>query len=122
MSFIKMGGLTKGIIIDTDDPAGFGRVKVRIPELHGLMDEQSYGTTDLGKDISRRTWISEDKLPWCEVNHPYGSDIVPEPNQVVLVGFIDGSATQPVILGWLGYNYTDKEDVCCVGAIYNTNY
>lgn len=122
MSFIKMGGLTKGIVIDTNDPAGFGRVRVRIPELHGLMDEKSYGNSDIGREVSKRTWIGADDLPWCEVNHAYGSDILPEVNQVVLIGFIDGSSTQPVVLGWLGYNYTDREDVCCTNAIYNTSF
>ena len=32
-------GITKGIVVDTNDPAGYNRIKVRIPELHGIMDK-----------------------------------------------------------------------------------
>ena len=36
--FERMSGLAKGIVIDTNDPAGYNRIKVRIPELHGVMN------------------------------------------------------------------------------------
>lgn len=121
MEILKMGGLTKGIVVNTNDPAGFGRVKVRIPELHGLVKEESYGAGALGKTIADRSRVQDSALPWCEVCHPYGSDNLPEVNQVVLIGFIDGTSNQPVVLGWLGYDYTDNEDVCEVQSIYQAN-
>lgn len=121
MSLVKMGGLTKGIVVDVNDPAGFGRVKVRIPELHGLVKAKSYGSSAFGSDLAQRNRIEDKDLPWCEVSHPYGSTVSPEINQVVLVGFIDGSSKQPVILGWLGYNYTETEDVLVSLSVYNTS-
>lgn len=119
MQISKVGGLTKGIIVSTDDPAGFGRVKVRIPEIHGLVDPKSYGSGNMGAELSARSRVEDSALPWCEVCHTYGSSILPEINQVVLIGFIDGSVSQPVVLGWLGYDYTAKEDVCGVRSAYN---
>lgn len=101
-----MPGLTKGIIVDTDDPAGFRRVRVRIPSLHGSFTDEFYPTRKAGK-VNR---IENEYLPWAEVCYPYGQEFTPEINQVVLIGFINGSADQPVVLGWLGYEYTAIED------------
>lgn len=99
-------GLTKGIVIDTNDPSGFHRVRVRIPSLHGAMTESFYPYRKLG----RTNRVEDEYLPWAEVNYPFGSLVTPEINQVVLIGFINGSTDQPVILGWLGYEYTPEEE------------
>lgn len=99
-------GLMKGVVVDLDDPSGFRRVRVRIPALHGSFTDSFYPAKRLGK-INR---VEDEYLPWAEVNLPYGSTVNPEINQVVLVGFINGSSDQPVILGWLGYEYTPEEE------------
>jgi hypothetical protein len=99
-------GFTKGVVIDTDDPAGMHRVRVRIPSLHGAMTEEFYPTRTTGR-INR---VEDKYLPWAEVLMPYNTLVFPEINQVVLVGFIGASTAQPVVLGWLGYEYTASEE------------
>lgn len=108
MAVNRILGVTKGVVVDTDDPAGFHRVKVRIIQLHGCFDESVYGVA--GRRIQQVSRISDDCLPWAEVNYPYGSDITPEINQVVLISFINGDPDKPVVLGWLGYEYTTNEN------------
>ena len=102
----KIGGILMGIVIDNHDPAGYKRVRVRIPALHGAMTKEFYPDETMAKTNRTR----EKSLPWVPVCYPLGSDIPPEPNQVVFVGFISGDPDKPVVLGWLGYEYTDKED------------
>lgn len=104
----NINGLTKGVVVDTNDPAGWHRVRVRIPSLHGSFTEEFYSHIDAnGRKVSR---IDDKYLPWAEVCFAYGHDYMPEINQVVLVGFLDGCAEQPVILGWLGYEYNNTEE------------
>lgn len=114
MDFIKSVGLYKGIIVDTNDPSGkFHRVRVRIPKLHGTISASKTNTNpESATSDSDVVEISvEDRaLPWCEVAYPYNTDYVPEVGQVVIVGFISGDDSKPVVLGWLGYDYTDKEE------------
>ena len=49
-------------------------------------------------------------MPWIPVCYPLGTDIPPEVNQVVYVSFLSGNKDTPVVIGWLGYDYTTKED------------
>ncbi len=112
MTFQKMSGLTKGIVIDTNDPAGFNRIKIRIPEIHGSVDPKVYSNAP--EKVRKASWVDDTSLPWAEVCYPYGSNVPPEQNQVVLVGFFNDDSSQPVVLGWLGYEYTTNEDVLVV--------
>lgn len=112
MGFIKAGGLYKGVIVDTNDPSGkFNRVRVRIIKMHGLFRDsyESKNTTSNPSSVNIRNY-NEDELPWCEVAFPFGSDFVPEVGQVVVVGFLGGDTSQPVVLGWMGYDYTNLEE------------
>lgn len=109
MSTNRIIGVTKGVVVDIDDPAGLGRVRVRIPQIHGCFDEEVYANCD--EDTKRVSRIKNSCLPWAEVCYPYGSDVQPEPNQVVLVSFINGDGDKPIILGWLGYEYTNSESI-----------
>lgn len=106
MSFLKTSGLTKGVVVDTDDPAGFHRIQVRIPQLDGSFTDSPFAR----QTTNKRARKDNDNLIWCEVNYPFGSNIPPEPNQVVLVGFFNGDTSTPVVLGWLGYEYTNLEE------------
>lgn len=115
MGFVKMAGVTKGIVIDTNDPAGFHRIKVRIPQLHGTMTDTPYQNAE---PYMKSSIVPTKDLPWCEVSYPFGNNTPPEPNQVVLVAFIDGDSSQPVVIGWLGYEYTDQEDVYEVREVW----
>lgn len=107
--FTRYTGLYKGVVIDNEDPAGLNRVKVRIMEVHGLMDRETYGSLVLGT-ATDVMWVDEDHLPWAEVCYPYGETTPPEVNQVVWVAFYGGNTQQPVILGWAGYEYTTQEE------------
>lgn len=108
----KIAGFAKGIVINTDDPAGFNRIKVRIPQLHGAMSEKVY--ENAGHNAAKINRVEDDSIPWAEVSYPYGTNITPEVNQVVLVGFLNGDASQPVVIGWLGYEYTTNEEILVV--------
>ena len=108
MIFTNSFGLTKGVIVDTNDPAGWNRVRVRVPSIHGAFDENFYAHINTNmKKVSR---VEDKYLPWAEICYPFGQEFTPEVNQVVLVGFIDGSTDQPVVLGWLGYEYNPAEE------------
>lgn len=108
MAVHKIMGVTKGIVVNTDDPAGLHRVRVRIPQIHGCFDSEVYDKG--GESLSKVSRVEDKYLPWAEVNYPYGSNINPEPNQVVLICFVNGDSDKPVIMGWLGYEYTDTEN------------
>lgn len=107
MAINKMSGLCKGIVVDIQDPSGFSRIRVRIPELHGPINADVYSNME---DTRKTYWVKDTDLPWAEVAYPYASNYVPEVNQVVLVGFLNGNDSQPVVIGWLGYEYAEKED------------
>ena len=109
MAVDKIMGVTKGIVVSSDDPAGLHRVRVRIPQIHGCFDQTVYEAVNM-ENLKGVSWVEEKLLPWAEVNYPFGSNIPPEPNQVVLVGFFNGDTSTPVVLGWLGYEYTNLEE------------
>lgn len=112
MGFIKTGGLYKGIIVDVNDPSGkFHRVKVRILRFHGTVKENITNKSSILNNTSSvfSVHCDDNNLPWCEVAFPFGSDFTPEVGQVVVVGFLSGDVSQPVVLGWMGYDYTDFE-------------
>lgn len=101
-------GLMTGIVVDTQDPAGWHRVKVRVPQIHGTFDESFY--SHVGNNVKKVSRIEDKYLPWAQVCYPFGQEFTPEINQVVLVGFINGSTDQPVVLGWMGYEYNPREE------------
>jgi uncharacterized protein involved in type VI secretion and phage assembly len=112
MGLIKASGLYKGIVIDTDDPSGsMKRVRVRIPRFHGtITDSYSHKNTGASSKSVYDARVKSEYLPWCEVAFPFGSNVPPEVGQVVIVGFLSSDVSQPVVLGWLGYDYTSKEN------------
>ena len=113
MNYTKYSGMFKAIVVDVEDPAGYGRVKIRIPSLHGPIDPESVYSSLINNnsDTAHSMWVKDIDLPWAEVCRPYGSDIVPEINHVVGVEFFNGSPESPVIMGWMGYEYTETEDI-----------
>lgn len=112
MGFVKASGLYKGIVVDNKDPSGkFHRVRVRIPKLHGLINNNKFSKNSARDQFQpSMNRVEDSSLPWCEVAFPFDTDVVPEIGQVVLVGFFNADVSQPVVLGWLGYNYTDLEE------------
>ena len=106
--FIRQTGIYKGIVTDTEDPAGLNRIQVRVLELHGPMKSETYGNlkNSIAKDV---LWVKTEDLPWAEVCYPFGETTPPELNQVVWVMFYRGNNEYPVIVGWTGLEYTTKE-------------
>jgi uncharacterized protein involved in type VI secretion and phage assembly len=85
-------GVAEAIVVDVNDPAKEGRVKLKFP----WFDEGS---------------ISE----WCRVRqlyagNGYGTFFVPEKDDEVIVAFIHGDMRFPVVMGGL-YNGQDKPSV-----------
>ena len=91
-----------------DDNEGL-RIKVRIPQLHGFINKESYGPVD--QRTVDNSWVDDMFLPWASVCFPFGSVTQPEINQVVWVAFVNGDPNHPVIIGWAGYDYTDQEEI-----------
>lgn len=106
--FIRQTGIYKGIVTDIDDPAGLNRIQVRVLELHGPMQVETYGNLK-GNASKNVVWQKTEDLPWAEVCYPFGETTPPELNQVVWVMFYGANAEYPVIIGWTGYEYTTKE-------------
>lgn len=105
----RQTGIYKGIVVDTEDPAGLNRIKVRVLELHGMVEETSYGSLKRGTAIRLR--LEDEDLPWAEVCYPFGQTAPPEINQVVWIMFYGGNSQYPVIVGWTGYDYTQNEEI-----------
>ena len=82
-------GVIEGIVVDNKDPEGIGRVLVKYP------------------------WLpNEMKSAWARMATPMAGNkmgfvIYPEPNDEVLLDFVNGNVHEPVILGSL-YNGKDK--------------
>src|SRR5207245_6638690 len=82
-------GVVEALVVDNEDPLGEGRIRVTYPWLNASMQTE-----------------------WCRVcqlyaGNGYGSFFVPEKGDEVLVAFVHGDMTVPVILGGL-YNGKDK--------------
>ena len=88
-------GLYRGRVESNKDPHSLGRVRVRIPSLHGIPNDEG------------DSYISTDNLPWATVATPfpsgyeYGSVVVPEVGSYVFILF-----------------ETDSEYPVCIGGCY----
>jgi len=85
----RLYGVFSGIVEDNDDPEHEGRVTLRFP------------------------WLDDATVSgWCRVVQPYagpgfGAVFVPEKQCEVLVAFVHGDMTEPIVLGGL-FNGVDK--------------
>ena len=85
-------GLCRGIVEDAQDPEGYGRVRVRIPSMHGIPDKTKHA-------------LENDELPWayCCVSSAgpgRGSATPPNKGDIAWIGFEDGKKDKPVVLGY----------------------
>ena len=85
---VDLVGIYRAVVEDNMDPYQIGRVKIRVPMLHGLPGEG----------------ISTKALPWAYVcftsaGYEYGSFIVPEVGEYGFVMFEDGDSSKPIYLG-----------------------
>lgn len=83
-------GIYRARVEDNKDPLGIGRVKIRIPKFHGL----------------EKGGYSVEALPWATMisqsaGSGYGSFIVPEIGEYVMVQFEDEDLHKPVYYGSL---------------------
>lgn len=85
----RLYGVFAGIVEDNDDPEHEGRVTLRLP------------------------WLDDATVTdWCRVVQPYagngfGAVWIPEKQTEVLVAFVHGDMTEPVVIGG-AYNGKDK--------------
>lgn len=84
-----VNGIYRGRVEDNQDPLQIGRVKVRVPMIHGIIVQGG---------------ISTKSLPWATMvtrggGYNYGSFIVPEIGEYVLVMFEDNDVNKPVYFG-----------------------
>lgn len=84
----EVSGIYRARVEDNNDPLKLGRVRIRVPLLHGFE----------GNGVSKRN------LPWASYcaasgGYGYGSMIVPEVGEYVFVLFEDNSVSKPVYLG-----------------------
>src|SRR5215204_38408 len=82
-------GVYVGLVTDTQDPDGQGRVRIRLP-----------WATDPNGDLYE-LWA---RVATLFAGKKRGSWFIPEPNDEVLVGFEAGNPTVPIVLGafWNG--------------------
>jgi uncharacterized protein involved in type VI secretion and phage assembly len=79
----RQSGLIRAIVTDINDPDGYARVKVKLPTM--------------GDDI-QTFWAS---VVSAGAGNDRGFYVLPEINDEVIVGFIDGDVNYPVVLGGL---------------------
>lgn len=97
----NVSGLYRGRVEYNKDPKKVGRVRVRIPLLHGI-------------EGSGRGYIATEYLPWASPSFMgagagFGSFIVPEVGEYVFVLFEGNSITSPVYIGsCYGYGADSK--------------
>lgn len=95
------------IVEDTDDPYGLGRVRVRIPAIHGIQENQAY-------------YLPNESLPWAKpailnsAGNDMGQFIVPTKGNRVFVTFEYDELSKPIYFG--GIPFLHKED-----KYYNDN-
>jgi hypothetical protein len=95
----RLNGLFKGIVVSVADHQQLGRVKVRIPQLHG------------------ENLINPQDLPWAQACLPpgggrdYGAVVVPPINSNVWVMFEQGDPQKPVWVGSWTANRAAKKKI-----------
>lgn len=103
----KLTGMYRATVEDNQDPLGIGRVRIRMPMIHG----------------TKNNGVPTEALPWSSTcnqssGYGYGSYIIPEVGETVIVTFEDENPYKPICMGSLygtgsryGKTYgTDGED------------
>lgn len=86
-----------GIVEDTNDPRGLGRIKVRVPALHGTRGNQAY-------------YMPTKQIPWATPallnggTNDMGQYIIPVKGSQVMVTFELNSFNKPVYMGTVPSN------------------
>ena len=110
MAVSAVNGVFKAIIVDVDDPEQLGRVRVRIPSVHGPMDPSKTYEPLSGIDIPV-TYVSTESLPWATVVFPTNVQVGTADTTALCTGLIvnvvatGGSLAYPVVIGSTGLIY-----------------
>lgn len=99
-----LNGFWRAIVVANDDPQMRGRVRVKIPQLHGEA-------------------IPDNACPWAELitfggNGGFGDLYNYKPNDLVIVGFEAGDATKPLIFGGWFTDQSFPQDLRSSTLIY----
>ncbi len=84
--------LVRGIVVLNDDPQKRGRIKIRIPSHHGIVNITN-------------AWINDEDLPWAvpgallNAGNDIGQRLIPTIGTRVFVLFEEGDLSKPVYLG-----------------------
>lgn len=76
-------GVLRGVVVGVEDPAGEGRVRVRIPDLGGENELHPAPVATLMTGPNRGTWF------------------MPEVDDEVLIAFLRGDVDHPYVIGYL---------------------
>ena len=118
----NLNAMYVGIVEDTNDPRGLGRIKVRIPALHGTNGNQSY-------------YMPTKQIPWASPallnggTNDMGQYIIPVKGSQVMVTFELNSFNKPVYMGTVPSNtsgrtkyYNDNDAIYSGSSVdINTN-
>ena len=89
---VEINGFYRAYVVDNDDTARLGRVKIRIPNLHGFTKENS-------------NYVPSNALPWAtpaiwqSTGHDSGSYLVPNIGDMVFVTFEAENPEYPLYFG-----------------------
>lgn len=90
------GSIYRALVIDNQDPEGLGKVKVRVPAIHGIPNQTPQ-------------YITDSDLPWATpacmmgIGIRSGFWIVPPTGSIVLVMFENGSIDDILYFGVVPY-------------------
>lgn len=97
----ELNAMYIGLVEDTNDPRGLGRIKVRIPALHGTNGSQSY-------------YMPTKQIPWATPallnggTNDMGQYIIPVKGSQVMISFELNSFNKPVYFGTVPSNTSGK--------------
>jgi hypothetical protein len=117
----KFEGIYRGVVENNSDPLAQGRVQVRVPTIHGVLEK--------GEPSPENLFIPSEYLPWAHVisfggsSYDSGSQLpIPTGSQVV-VEFESGNPNMPIVLGCIHFHPTtkisDQKDPLNEWPVYN---
>lgn len=110
MAISAVNGVFKAIIVDTIDPENMGRVKVRIPVIHGALNPSAVYSL-IGSLKIATSYTPDSQLPWAEVMFPVTAESGTTISTSIYTGLIvnvigvGSSLSTPIVVGSTGNIY-----------------
>lgn len=101
----KFSGIVTGYVEDVCDPAGFGRIKVNIPEIFTTGTGEEVMVGDASTEKRANSYYA--RLATLMAGGGRGSYFIPEIGDEVIIAFEQEDMSRPVILGVL-WNSVDR--------------